>query len=279
MAPKKKKTFNQELEGLDQEELSTFNVEKFYTPKMTDDTKKTMLTAVVGKVQKALGEAIAEKNQKTVENGILTASVEEEALQPYKSTSIIEHIAYRYAIVAGDSSFRGGDTNKRVREVGSTDERPKIGKDGLYRLKFEICRACLFAKRSPLHALCLRTISDGSSMQSHKTYYESKAKMGQDQDCFNCFDRDYLCVVLTLSEPIKFSLNMAAANFIGHSSKEQRRLRWDFEDVSTINIVDTGDIPLPDNLFQYWIDLFNAGESSMLKVVDFHGESTPIRKW
>ena len=57
---------------------------------MTDDTKKTMLTAVVGKVQKALGEAIAEKNQKTVENEILTASVEEEALQPYKSTSIIE---------------------------------------------------------------------------------------------------------------------------------------------------------------------------------------------
>jgi hypothetical protein len=54
MAPKKKKTFNQELEGLDQEELSTFNVDKFYTPKMTDDTKKTMLTAVVGKVQKAL---------------------------------------------------------------------------------------------------------------------------------------------------------------------------------------------------------------------------------
>jgi hypothetical protein len=44
MAPKKKKTFNQELEGLDQEELSTFNVEKFSTPKMTDDTKKTMLT-------------------------------------------------------------------------------------------------------------------------------------------------------------------------------------------------------------------------------------------
>jgi hypothetical protein len=72
---------------------------------------------------------------------------------------------------------------------------------------------------------------------------------------------------------------MAAANFIGHSLKEQRRLRWEFEDVSTINIVDTGDIPLPDNLFQYWIDLFNAGESSMLKVVDFHGESTPIRKW
>ena len=122
MAPKKKKTFNQELEGLDQEELSTFNVDKFYTPKMTDDTKKTMLTAVVGKVQKALGEAIAEKNQKTVENEILTASVEEEALQPYKSASIIEHIAYRYAIVAGDSSFRGGDKNKRVREEGSTDE-------------------------------------------------------------------------------------------------------------------------------------------------------------
>ena len=92
MAPKKKKTFNQELEGLDQEELSTFNVEKFYTPKMTDDTKKTMLTAVVGKVQKALGEAIAEKNQKTVENGILTASVEEEALSlinPHLSLSTL----------------------------------------------------------------------------------------------------------------------------------------------------------------------------------------------
>ena len=92
MAPKKKKTFNQELEGLDQEELSTFNVEKFYTPKMTDDTKKTMLTAVVGKVQKALGEAIAETNQKTVENGILIASVEEEALSlinPHLSLSTL----------------------------------------------------------------------------------------------------------------------------------------------------------------------------------------------